>query len=364
MMHKNDSDEKQIWKKTALLTNSTISQAIGVLNDVGLKIVLVTDDKGVLHGTISDGDIRRGLISGLTLSSPIKKIINYQPLVVPSGLDREMVIQLMIVNKIQQIPIINKKMQVIGLHTWDEISVKSTRPNIMVIMAGGKGTRLHPQTENCPKPMLKVGGKPILEHIINRAKAEGFTHFILAINYLGNIIEEYFGNGEHFGINIEYLREKTPLGTAGALSLIESIPTSAFIVTNGDVFTDIRYGEVLDFHRRNNAKATMAIKLHEWQNPFGVVKTDGLQIIGYEEKPFVQSYINAGVYALEPSIISLLNKSSKYDMPEIFEMLQERNDLVIAYPSHEKWADLGRLEDLLNLEERTQKVGKEIDETN
>jgi NDP-sugar pyrophosphorylase family protein len=201
--------------------------------------------------------------------------------------------------------------------------------------------------------MIKVSGKPILEHIINRAKAEGFVDFKLAINYLGNVIEDYFGNGEKFDIKIEYLREKTPLGTAGALSLIDPLPTSAFIVTNGDVFTDIRYGEVLDFHNRNNGKATMAIKLHEWQNPFGVVKTDGLQIIGYEEKPVSQSYINAGVYVLEPSVIKLLRKSSKYDMPEVFTILQDMNELVIAYPSHEQWTDLGRLEDLVRLEEKS-----------
>jgi NDP-sugar pyrophosphorylase family protein len=212
--------------------------------------------------------------------------------------------------------------------------------------------------------MIKVSGKPILEHIINRAKAEGFVNFILAINYLGNVIEDYFGNGERFGIKIEYLREKTPLGTAGALTLLDPLPSSAFIVTNGDVFTDIRYGEVLDFHNINKGKATMAIKLQEWQNPFGVVKTDGLQIIGYEEKPISQNYINAGVYVLEPSVIKLLRKSSKYDMPEVFTILQEMNELVIAYPSHEQWTDLGRLEDLVRLEKKSQDSSQENNETN
>lgn len=364
MMIDDNSNKSLLWKQITILVNSTIEQAVQILNQVGLKIVLITDKNGVLQGTISDGDIRRGLMNGLTLSSPIEKIVNYQPLVVPPGIERKMVIKLMTVNKIQQIPIINEEMQVVGLHTWDEISVTNVRANAMVIMVGGKGTRLHPQTENCPKPMIKVSGKPILEHIINRAKAEGFVNFILAINYLGNVIEDYFGNGERFGINIEYLREKTPLGTAGALSLLDPLPTSAFVVTNGDVFTDIRYGEVLDFHCRNNGRATMAINLHEWQNPFGVVKTDGLQIIGYEEKPISQSYINAGVYVLEPSVIKLLRKSSKYDMPEVFTILQEMNEPVIAYPSHEQWTDLGRLEDLVRLEEKSQDSSQENNETN
>ena len=364
MMSDTNSNKILLWEQTALPVNSTIEQAVQILNQVGLKIVLVTDKGGVLQGTISDGDIRRGLMNGLTLSSPIEKIVNYQPLIVPPGIERKMIIQLMTVNKIQQIPIINEEKQVIGLHTWDEISVTNIRANKIVIMVGGKGTRLHPQTKNCPKPMIKVSGKPMLEHIIIRAKAEGFVNFVLAINYLGNVIEDYFGDGERFGIRIEYLREKTPLGTAGALSLLDPVPTSAFIVTNGDVFTDIRYGEVLDFHDRNNGKATMAIKLHEWQNPFGVVKTDGLQIIGYEEKPISQSYINAGVYVLEPSVIKLLKKSSKYDMPEVFSILQEMNEPVIAYPSHEQWTDLGRLEDLARLEEKSQDSSKDDNETN
>jgi NDP-sugar pyrophosphorylase family protein len=167
----------------------------------------------------------------------------------------------------------------------------------MVIMAGGKGTRLHPLTDNCPKPMLRITGKPILEHIIERAKIEGFSHFVLAINYLGNMIEEYFGNGHALGVNIDYLREEKPLGTAGALSLLNPRPDIAFVVTNGDVLTDIRYGEVLDFHLQHHAKATMAVRIHEWQNPFGVVKTQGIEIIGYEEKPLSRSHINAGVYS-------------------------------------------------------------------
>jgi dTDP-glucose pyrophosphorylase len=364
MMINTNLNKNLPWHQSVMLINSTIEQAVQVLNRVGLKIVLVTDKNGVLQGTISDGDVRRGLMNGLTLSSPIEKIINYQPLVVPPGIKRKTVIQLMTVNKIQQIPIVNKEMKVLGLHTWDEVSVTNIRTDTMVIMAGGKGTRLYPQTENCPKPMIKVSGKPMLEHIINRAKAEGFVNFVLAINYLGNVIEDYFGNGERFGIKIEYLREKTPLGTAGALTLLEPLPSSAFIVTNGDVFTDIRYGEVLDFHNINKGKATMAIKLQEWQNPFGVVKTDGLQIIGYEEKPISQNYINAGVYVLEPSVIKLLRKSSKYDMPEVFTILQEMNELVIAYPSHEQWTDLGRLEDLVRLEKKSQDSSQENNETN
>ena len=214
-------------------------------------------------------------------------------------------------------------------------------------MAGGKGSRLHPQTENCPKPLLPIAGKPILEHIIERAKIEGFSHFILAIYHLGHMIEEYFGNGDALGVRIEYLREESPLGTAGALSLLNPLPESAFVVTNGDVITDIRYGELLDFHNQHGATATMAVRVHEWQNPFGVVETQGLEIVGYEEKPVSRSHINAGVYVIEPSVIGLLTKFISCDMPTLFERIRANEKKVVAYPIHENWLDIGRPDEFL-----------------
>ncbi len=334
------------WQKAVLPLNSKIREAIQVLDDVSLKIVLVTDSTGALIGTISDGDIRRGLLRGLDLESPIQTIVHNDALVVPPNLNREVVVQLMTANKIQQIPIVDEKMQVVGLHLWDQMNALSTRSNIMVIMAGGKGSRLHPQTENCPKPLLPIAGKPILEHIIERAKAEGFSHFILAIYHLGHMIEEYFGNGDDLGVKIEYLREESPLGTAGALGLLNPLPEAAFVVTNGDVITDIRYGELLDFHIQHGATATMAVRVHEWQNPFGVVETQGIKIIGYEEKPVSRSHINAGVYVIEPSAIQYLVKSVPCDMPTLFELLQKEESKIVAYPIHERWLDVGRPDEL------------------
>lgn len=338
---------EQRWREAILPIGSSIRQAVQVLNEASLKIVLVVDANEVLVGTISDGDIRRGLLKGLELTSTIDSIVHGDALVVPHELNREVVLQLMTANKIQQIPIIDEKKHVIGLHLWDQINAPSARANIMVIMAGGKGTRLHPQTENCPKPLLPVAGKPILEHIIDRAKVEGFSHFILAIHHLGHMIEEYFGNGDAFGVKIEYLREKSPLGTAGALSLLDPRPNSAFVVTNGDVLTDIHYGELLDFHMQHNATATMAVRVHEWQNPFGVVETQGIDITGYEEKPITRTHINAGVYVIEPSAISILAKSLPCDMPTLFNSIQKQEMRTVAYPIHERWLDVGRPDDLM-----------------
>jgi dTDP-glucose pyrophosphorylase len=339
---------EQRWREAILPIGSTIRQAVQVLNEASLKIVLVVDANEVLVGTISDGDIRRGLLKGLELTSTIDSIVHGDALVVPRELNREVVLQLMTANKMQQIPIIDEKKHVIGLHLWDQINAPFARANIMVIMAGGKGTRLHPQTENCPKPLLPVAGKPILEHIIDRAKVEGFSHFILAIHHLGHMIEEYFGNGDAFGVKIEYLREKSPLGTAGALSLLDPRPDSAFVVTNGDVLTDIHYGELLDFHIQHGATATMAVRVHELQNPFGVVETQGVEITGYQEKPSSRSYINAGVYVIEPTAVNFLAKSIPIDMPTLFKLIQEQEMRTVAYPIHERWLDVGRPEDLLN----------------
>jgi NDP-sugar pyrophosphorylase family protein len=241
--------------------------------------------------------------------------------------------------------VVDEHKQVLGLHLWDQITTPQRRPNIMVIMAGGKGTRLHPHTENCPKPMLLLGDKPMLEHIINRAINNGFSHFMLAVHHLGHMIEDYFGDGSKLNVRIEYIREQTPLGTAGALGLLKSRPENPFLVTNGDVLTDINYGELLDFHTRNQAIGTMAVRTHEWQHPFGVVQTRGLDIVGFEEKPISRTHINAGVYVLAPEALNVMNAEEICDMPTLFERLQVDGKRTVAYPMHEPWLDVGRQSD-------------------
>jgi dTDP-glucose pyrophosphorylase len=338
---------EEMWLQAILPESSTMEQAIRNLDQHGIKIVLVVEGPNKLIGTISDGDIRRGLLKGMDLNDPIARLVNHNALVVPPEMSRDMVMQLMVANKVQQIPVVDGQQQLLGLHLWDEVSTLPTRANLMVIMAGGKGTRLLPHTKNCPKPMVLVAGKPMLEHIIGRGKLEGFNHFVLAIHHLGHLIEAHFGNGERLGVKIDYLREQSPLGTAGALDLLNPRPDAPFVVTNGDVITDIRYGELLDFHNRYQASATMAVRVHEWQHPFGVVKMQGVDVVGFDEKPVARSHINAGVYALSPEVLNELIADTPCDMPMLFERLQAKAKKTVAYPMHEPWLDVGKPEDLL-----------------
>jgi dTDP-glucose pyrophosphorylase/predicted transcriptional regulator len=330
------------WREAVLSVEATLKQAVVNLNESATQIVLVVESDGVLAGTITDGDIRRGLLRGLNLDSPIDSIIHREAMVVPPQMGRDMVLHLMKSNGINALPVVDESRRVVGLHILNDIIEVAHRTNLMVVMAGGQGLRLRPHTENCPKPLLPVAGRPILEHIIERAKKEGFRHFVISLHYLGHMIEDYFGDGRRWGVNIEYLREDAPLGTAGAIGLLENRPTSPFVVTNGDVLTDIRYGELLDFHCRHGAVATMAVRLHEWHHPFGVVRTKGVDIVGFEEKPIVRNHINAGIYVLEPSALDVLAKGEQCDMPAMFTRLQQQVARTIVYPMHELWLDVGR----------------------
>lgn len=340
------SAETAPWRKSLLPADATLQQAIQSMNESTTQIVLVITADGALIGTITDGDIRRGLLTGLSLTSRIDAVVRRDPLVVPPQMDREAALQLMRANRIHQLPIIDDARKVVGLHLLDDLIAPTARTNVMVIMAGGRGTRLRPHTEHCPKPLLEVSGKPMLQHIIERARADGFQRFVIALHYLGHMIEEYFGDGSQWGIAIEYLHEPAPLGTVGALSLLASRPSEPFLVSNGDILTDIHYRELLDFHLRHGAAATMAVRLHEWQQPFGVVQTRGVDIVGFEEKPMILSHVNAGIYALSPAALDLLQRGEACDMPTLFQRLQEAGERTIVYPMHEPWMDVGRPKDL------------------
>lgn len=341
----NTGPEKH-WKKALIPINSTLQEAIRCLDLTRLQIVLVVGSHEELIGTLTDGDIRRGLLRGMSLEQSIDKIVVRNPAVAPVNLGRDAAIKLMKANGVRQLPIMDKNKRILGLHLLDELIGPRQLENLMVIMAGGEGTRLLPHTQDCPKPMLPVNGKPMLQHIIEKAKADGFQRFVLAVHYLGNMIEEYCGDGSRWNVQIDYLREESALGTAGAIGLLNPRPDAPFVVSNGDVLTDINYADMLDFHCRYNAPCTMAVRMHKWQHPYGVVHTNGVNIVGFEEKPIFQNYINAGVYVLDPSVLGALKIKEHCDMPELFSRLQSSGIQNIVYPMHEPWLDVGRLDDL------------------
>ena len=323
-----------------------MDKLIKCLDDSTLQIALVVSSDGLLEGTVTDGDVRRALLRGGNMRTPVEKIMSRKSLVVPPDLNREAVLHLMRVNKIHQIPVVDGTRRLVGLHVWNEVAEARKHANLFVVMAGGRGTRLRPHTENCPKPMLEVAGKPMLEHILTKARDEGFERFVFAIHYLGYMVEEYFQDGSRWEVSIEYLREPEPRGTAGALALLGASPAEALLVTNGDVLLEASYASMLDYHHSHAADATMAVRIHEWSHPYGVVRTSGLEITGFEEKPVQRTQINAGVYVLDPDVLRHVPAESYCDMPTLFDSLKPNGMRAIVYPLHEPWLDVGRLPDL------------------
>lgn len=340
------TDMDSRWRRALISPEATLAETIENLNTVAIKLALCVDAEGRLIGAVTDGDLRRGLLRGLTMQDPVREIANPNPLVVPEGASRDMVLAIMKVNKVLQVPVVDTAGRVVGLHLWDALDTVPSHDHTMVIMAGGKGTRLRPYTTNCPKPMLPVAGKPMLQHIIERAKSQGFRHYVLSLNYLGQMIRDHFGDGTAYGVTIVYVEEDEPLGTAGALSLLQPRPESAFVVTNGDVLTDIDYRELIEFRERYNAHGVMAVRMYEWTNPYGVVQMEGVNITGFAEKPVSRSHINAGVYAFSPAALEYLVRDRHCDMPTLFDRLREAKHRTVAYPMHEPWLDVGRPDDL------------------
>lgn len=342
---------KNNWKKIIIKDNSRIKDAIDNLNMSSMQIILVINNLNQFIGTITDGDIRRGFLSGFNLETKISKIFNSKPIFVDEHKSYDDCLRMMETHGINQIPIVDKNKNIIGLYSNKKTAFKSFIDTTIVIMAGGRGKRLMPLTSKMPKPMLEVSGKPILEHILLNAKKQGFKNFMISVNYLSDIIKKYFGSGENIGINISYIEEKTPLGTIGSIKIAEKKLFSRFIVIYSDLITNIDLSKFLKYHIKNNAAASMAIRPYEWTNPFGVVRLDGLKIKSFQEKPVKKININAGVYIFEPEAFKFIENNEYIDAPTLFERLKKNEKKIIAYPLYETWLDIGRVEDYKNAKE-------------
>ena len=319
--------------------------ALEVLNEHGLQICCVIDQSGLLLGTVTDGDIRRGLLNGAELSHSVEKVMNMKPKFVKSGTKRSLVAKKMAELVIKQLPIVNSKGQVVDLESLDRLVTNLNRSNHVVLMAGGFGKRLRPLTDEVPKPLLLVDGVPILEHTLIRFRDMGFSKFTLSVNYMSEKVIAHFGDGARWNVEINYLKEEKPLGTCGALSLLPHRPQEPFFVMNGDLLTQANFGHIMDFHVENDAMATMCVREYAQQIPYGVVKLSGHDILSIEEKPNEVNHINAGIYVLSPEVLPLITENTFIDMPTLFMTLKSKNQKIISSVLKEYWLDIGRIED-------------------
>jgi dTDP-glucose pyrophosphorylase len=324
-----------------------VQRAAEVLCDTRDGIVLVVDETGRLIGTISDGDIRRGLLKGLSLESKCHEVMWNRPITAPVGTDKETLAQKLQACRLRNIPLLDGDGRPMALADIRNFFGPAERPEVAVVMAGGEGQRLRPLTEAIPKPMVKVAGRPILEGIIEQLVDASFKQIYIAINYLGEIIEEYFGDGSQYGVEIHYLREEKKLGTAGALKLLPIKPDTSFLVMNGDVMTSVDFRAFSAFHREHRAALTVGACQYNFQIPLGVLKTAGSYIVGLEEKPVIKHLCSAGIYMLDPETLSLVHEKEAYNMTELIEDVSRKGLPVSAFPIHEYWLDIGQKDDLM-----------------
>ena len=327
--------------RNLLPAETPLLAAIERMDAVRQKLLLIVDDQSRLVGTVSDGDIRRGLMRRLSMDAPVSEVMNRDPVALRAGASEAQALRRLSERGVTLAPVLDPQARVIGLYPAG-LGVQTARDNLVVIMAGGRGARLAPLTQHCPKPMLKVSGRPLLETIIERLKAQGFSRFRLAVNYLAEVIEDHFGDGSAMDVDIRYLRETEPRGTAGALSLLDEPAGAPLLVMNGDVMTRLNFSELLDFHAEHAALATLCVREQRFQAPHGVVEADGPRLISLREKPTFQWLANAGIYCLDPSVLGRIPTSGPYDMPELLAALAAEGRMVGAYPIHEYWLDIGR----------------------
>lgn len=334
------------WQDTLISPDAALRQAIQQMDASAQGILLVTDAENRLLGTVTDGDIRRALLKHLGLEASVHQIMNNKPRSANTEWSRSRLLAFMEQEQLLHLPVIDTSGRVAGLETLQRLLDKHRLENPVFLMAGGFGTRLRPLTQNCPKPMLKVGGKPILELILQNFIDAGFYRFFISTHYMPEIIQDYFGDGRHWGVNIKYVHEESPLGTAGALGLLphDEIDRPMFLM-NGDLLTRLDYRTLLDFHQQHQATATMCVREYEHQIPYGVIESDGRCITSITEKPVQHFFINAGIYLLSAELIKSVAAGTCIDMPTLLQQSIDQGRRVNMFPIHEYWLDIGRMED-------------------
>ncbi len=333
------------WERTLVSPQTSLREALAVIDRAGSQMAIVVDAQRKLLGTLSDGDVRRGLLRGLELTDPVSDAMHRSPTVASHAEDRHTILAVMRRRGLHQMPIVDNDRVVVGMERVDDFLNTPSRDNWVVIMAGGLGTRLEQLTRDTPKPMLQVGSRPLLETIVRGYAAQGFRRFYFAVNYKAEQIESHFGDGASFGVDIRYLREQSRLGTAGALSLLPESPRLPVLVSNADLLTKEDFGHMVDAHAESGADATMAVRDYEMQVPFGVVREEQGCILGLEEKPIQRFTVSAGIYVLSPRVLELVPRDCYFDMPALFDAAVQQKLKARCHRIEGYWLDIGRMHD-------------------
>lgn len=333
------------WKNVLLGPEASIRDALLLIDAEALRIALVVDSDNNLLGVLTDGDIRRGLLKNMSLEQKVNTIMNKNPLIADKFATRDDLMALMHKHDLLSIPIVDNG-KLIGLEGLQSLNEKTTIQNPVFIMAGGFGKRLSPLTDNCPKPLLKLGNKPLLEIQLESFIAAGFTNFYISTHYLPEMINSHFGDGSNWNVSIEYVHEEKPLGTGGALGLLpKNIPQLPMIMINGDILTKVNFRKMLDFHNDRKSSATMCIRDYEVKIPFGVIQGDDGSIHSMNEKPIYNYFINAGIYIINPEITKNVVKDEYIDMPDVLQEYIKKGFDISMFPMHEYWLDIGNIND-------------------
>lgn len=328
--------------KIKLPLGASLRDALNIIDAGGMHIAIVTDDCDRIIGLVSDGDIRRALIGNKSLDDSVVDILNKQPITVKENDPAADILAKAKKYRLSQLPVVDNENKLLDVIDITSLVTPLSKSNPVVLMVGGLGTRLRPLTDKMPKPLLKVGDKPILHTIIKQFRLYGFKNIILCVNYRAEMIREYFGNGSKFGVNIEYVYEDKRMGTAGALSLIKGIE-KPFFVMNGDLLTNINFEYLYKYHLSTNAEATMCVREYEYQVPYGVIEMKGNNILKITEKPIQSFYVSAGIYMLDPSVLQHIPEDKFYDMPTLFDDIMQNSGRAVSYPIKEYWMDIGQI---------------------
>ncbi len=334
------------WQNTIVATNHTIREAMRAIDNGGVRLALVADESFHLLGTVTDGDIRRGLLRDLEMNDSILDVMNHSPISADENMVRDDLLALIDKHDLLALPIVNRSNKLVGLSTLNQLMQPETRDNPVFIMAGGFGSRLKPLTDNCPKPMLPIGDKPMLAHILDLFIKQGFSSFYISTHYMPEVITEYFGDGDKFGCNITYVHEDSPLGTGGALSLLpENLPRLPLVMINGDILTDVDFTKMIDTHMKNKNDVTLCLREEEHQVAYGLVETTDGIIQRMVEKPTYRYLINSGIYVLSAAAVLSVKESRKMALPSLVEDRISQGFKVGEYRSHGYWLDVGRMSD-------------------